>query len=523
MSTFTQTGFHSSSHSRGVVDEFGWCIDTSYWALPASLWTRAVPEPVANPREVIWNESLAQQLGLNMGKLTPDQRAAFAVGHRWPTAATPLAQAYAGHQFGHLAVLGDGRAVLMGEHLTPAGERVDVQWKGSGRTRYSRRGDGRAALGPMLREYVISEAMHALGVPTSRSLCVALTGDPVLRERALPGAVLTRVAASHLRVGTVQWAAMQNDATVLPRLIEYALWRHPVVDVDSDNAALHLLQAVMHRQIELVVNWARVGFVHGVMNTDNMTLSGETLDYGPCAFIDIYNPKAVFSSIDTHGRYAFDQQAGIAQWNIARLAEALIPAIHPDHELAVQQAVAVLEAFPSLYRQAWLRMMRAKLGWTQAHDDDVPLITEGLACFEALQLDYTATFAHLRLAVNRGIMTADWQWSDMRNAALPAIESAALERAHAWLQAWQSRCMHEAQPDQAKALMASSNPWRIPRNHAVEAALAQAQEGQLQALHDLLDALQKPYEPRHGSDPSALELDASALPPLMAYQTFCGT
>lgn len=507
------------SSSIPSPDEHGWRIDTSFLKLPPDMWVRAVPEPVAQPAEVIWNLHLEQTLGLNMSHLTSAERAVFAVGHRWPSAATPLAQAYAGHQFGHLAVLGDGRAVLMGEHLTPQGQRVDVQWKGSGRTRYSRRGDGRAALGPMLREYVISEAMHALGVPTSRSLGVALTGERVLRERALPGAVLVRVASSHLRVGTVQWAAMQSNPQVLRQIVDYALWRHPVSEPVHDNAALNLLHAVMLRQIDLVVQWARVGFVHGVMNTDNMTLSGETLDYGPCAFMDAYNPKAVFSSIDAQGRYAFDQQAGIAQWNLARLAEALIPAIHPDADAAVDLAMAVLESYPSRYRERWLQMMRSKWGWTQEQSDDAELISEGLSCMHALQLDYTATFASLRDRFNQ-CQADEWASIDrLRCRPHEPVSAEWAQRSQRWWQSWRERCLHEAAPMQAMALLLSHNPLRIPRNQAVEAALHDAEEGRYEPLHRLLKAVAKPYE----HEPDAVALEVAPLDSGIPYRTFCGT
>ena len=313
----------------------GWRFDNSYARLPEAFYTRVNPTPVAQPRLVLFNAPLARSLGLDPAAFDGPEAAALFVGNQIPPGAEPIAQAYAGHQFGNLTRLGDGRAILLGEHRTPAGDRFDIQLKGAGPTRYSRSGDGRAALGPMLREYLISEAIHALGIPTTRSLAVATTGEPVFREQTLLGAVLTRVAASHIRVGTFEYFAAQGQTDALRLLADYTLRRHFPERAASDHPALDLLQEVMERQAKLIAHWMRVGFVHGVMNTDNMALSGETIDYGPCAFIDAYDPATVFSSIDHQGRYAFGQQPAIAAWNLARLAEALLPILHPEPDTAL--------------------------------------------------------------------------------------------------------------------------------------------------------------------------------------------
>src|SRR5690606_9955937 len=353
----------------------GWNFHNTYAQLPAAFYARLDPVPVASPELVVLNESLAETLGLNGEALRDEEGVAVFAGNRVPDGATPLAQAYAGHQFGVFTMLGDGRAILLGEHVTPTGERVDIQLKGSGRTPFSRGGDGRAALGPMLREYIISEGMHGLGIPTSRSLAVVTTGEYIVRETLLPGAVLTRVAASHLRVGTFQYAAARGNVDDLRALADYALQRHgPDVDPRDPGRFLQLLRAVVARQARLVAQWQLVGFIHGVMNTDNTTISGETIDYGPCAFMDVYDPATVFSSIDTYGRYAYQNQPAIAGWNLARFAEALLPLLHEDRDKGVELAQGAIDEFPGLYRRHWLTGMRAKLGLCTEEEDDEALI-----------------------------------------------------------------------------------------------------------------------------------------------------
>ncbi len=380
---------------RKEIIETGWNFDNSYVSLPQSLFTNYQPTPVRSPKLAILNDSLATSLGLNVQALQSEEGVATLAGNQVPDGAFPLAQAYAGHQFGHFTMLGDGRALLIGEHITPRGERVDIQLKGSGRTPYSRGGDGRAALGPMLREYMISEAMHALGIPTTRSLAVVTTGESVIRETALPGAILTRVAVSHIRVGTFQYASKWGTAEDLRALADYTLQRHyPDADA-AENRYLSLFQEVIKRQAELIAKWQLVGFIHGVMNTDNMAISGETIDYGPCAFMDTYDPATVFSSIDAQGRYAYGNQPQIAGWNLARFAEALLPLLHDQQEEALKLAEDAILEFPKLYESNWLAGMRAKLGIFNEEEQDEALIEDLLSLMQEHHADYTNTFRAL--------------------------------------------------------------------------------------------------------------------------------
>lgn len=482
----------------------GWNFHNSYAQLPAAFFARLDPVPVAAPELVVLNESLADDLGLDVEALRSREGIEIFAGNRLPDGAAPLAQAYAGHQFGSFTMLGDGRAILLGEHVTRAGERVDIQLKGSGRTPFSRGGDGRAALGPMLREYIISEGMHALGIPTSRSLAVVTTGEFIARETLLPGAVLTRVAASHLRVGTFQYAAARGNVDDLRTLADYALKRHgPDVDARDPGRFLQLLKAVMERQARLVAEWQLVGFIHGVMNTDNMTISGETIDYGPCAFMDVYDPATVFSSIDTHGRYQYQNQPGIAGWNLARFAEALLPLIHEDRDEAVERAQEVLNGFPGLYRGYWLAGMRAKLGLITEEEGDEALVEELLQLMHEYKADYTNTFRALTLGQPEETpMHGTDRWSS-------------------WYEGWQARLgRQQASQDEVQSLMRRANPAVIPRNHRVEEALAAAvNEGDLTVMERLLAALADPfaYSP---------EQEAYAAPPAptpVPYRTFCGT
>jgi uncharacterized protein YdiU (UPF0061 family) len=474
-----------------------WHFDNTYTRLPDRLFARVRPAPVAAPEVVLVNHALGESLGLDFTAMSPDDVAQVFAGQRIPDGADPIAQAYAGHQFGGFTILGDGRAILLGEHRTPSGTLVDVQFKGSGPTPYSRRGDGRAALGPMLREYIISEAMHGLGIPTTRSLAVVATGEPVYRDRVLHGAVLTRVSASHLRVGTFEYCAAHRDVDGLRALVQYALARHDPTLVGAEVPALALLDAVIARQATLIAQWMAVGFVHGVMNTDNMTISGETIDYGPCAFLDVFDPSTVFSSIDVHGRYAYEQQPAIAQWNLARFAEALLPLLHADREQAIAIANERLDQFVVLFQAAWIAAFRAKLGLsTQAHDD-VALVDGLLAWMHQHGADFTRTFRAL---------------SD----GAPIADDAAFAE---WRGRWEARVLAEGRTlDDARALMRRVNPVSIARNHAVEAALSAAERGDLQPTVALLAALERPYDdgPQHEGLRDAPAAGAG-------YRTFCGT
>lgn len=479
---------------------FAWRFDTTYTTLPEMFYRPQAPVPVSEPQMVIFNRGLAQDMGLDPDALTEDQAAALFAGNRLPPGATPLAQAYAGHQFGGFTMLGDGRAVLLGEHIMPSGARVDVQFKGSGPTPFSRRGDGRAALGPMLREFIISEAMYFLGIPTTRSLAVAATGEGVMRESILAGAVLTRVAASHLRVGTFEYASAFEDGRGLPDLASYTIARHDPAAAQAEVPALALLQGVIDRQVALIEHWMRVGFIHGVMNTDNMTLSGETIDYGPCAFMDAYDPATVFSSIDRYGRYAFAKQPMMAQWNLARFAESLLPLLASDRQRAITQAQEAVVAFQPTFQQRWLAMMGRKLGLAEIADGDEALVNDLLAWMQGQRADYTQTFSRLT----------------------DELAGAPQEHPDPAFSQWHARWMARLGDDHAQAhqRMAQENPVYIPRNHLVEQALAAVtDDGDLGPLHALLAVLAAPYDRREGLE--AYEQPAPAGGP--AYRTFCGT
>lgn len=455
-----------------------------------------------DPRLLLLNEALAADLGLDPARLREPDGVRFLVGGAVPDGATPVAQAYAGHQFGGFVPrLGDGRALLLGELTDAEGRERDLHLKGSGRTPFARGGDGLAAVGPMLREYVVSEAMHALGVPTTRSLAVVATGQQVLRETSLPGAVLSRVASSHLRVGSFQYARATGDVDLLRRLAEHAVARHYPATADAERPSLALFEEVVAAQASLVAQWMLLGFVHGVMNTDNMTISGETIDYGPCAFIDAFDPATVFSSIDHGGRYAFGNQPVVAEWNLARLAETLLPLIDDDEERAVELAVESLGGFRRRYSDAWSAGMRAKLGLPAGLDTAladalvdglVPLLRDG-------HVDWTGFFRALAEAA-RG---------DVEPARGLFRELAAFD---AWLEQWRALA-----PD-ADA-MDRVNPVYIPRNHRVEEALAAATDGDLGPVRSLLEAVCSPYDERPG-----LERYAEPAPRDFGdYQTFCGT
>jgi len=488
--------------SGGANSNVGWRFDNTYARLPDVLFAPAKPATVEAPRVSILNHRLAEELGLSLGAIAMETAAALFAGQALPEGSQPIAQAYAGHQFGGFTILGDGRAILLGEHRTPSGRLVDIQLKGAGRTQFSRGGDGRAALGPMLREYIISEAMAALGIPTTRSLAVVTTGEPVYRASALKGAVLTRVAASHIRVGTFQFVAARRDESNLRALADYTIDRHYPELVDASQKYLEFFRAVMDRQASLIARWQLVGFIHGVMNTDNMAISGESIDYGPCAFMNAYNPNTVFSSIDHGGRYAYGNQPAIAQWNLARFAETLLPLIDPDQEKAIAIATEAIVEFFTLYEQYWLAGMRKKLGLQTDESGDVELIQSLLEWMQKSHADFTNTFR------------------DLSSDEPPAGDKFQDPDFQAWHSRWRLRLSRDGQSStSAVALMRTVNPAVIPRNHRVEEALAAAEDrDDLSVLHRLLAALASPYEERADLAPYQ-----EPSPEDGAYRTFCGT
>jgi len=472
---------------------------------------RGAPAPA--PRLLALNEALATELGAEPEALRTPHGIAVLAGTAAPDGAASVAQAYAGHQFGGFQPrLGDGRALLLGEVLDVHGRRRDLHLKGSGRTPFARGGDGKAAVGPMLREYLIGEAMHALGIPTTRALAVVATGEEVVRETLLPGAVLTRVAASHIRVGTFQYAAARGDATLVQRLADHAIARHHPGAAEANNPYLAFFEAVVDGQAALIARWMLVGFIHGVMNTDNMAISGETIDYGPCAFMDAFDPATVFSSIDHGGRYAYGNQPPIAQWNLARLAETLLPLIDADPDAAIATATSVLQAFPGRHEAYWLRGMRAKLGLADGDADEAAaLAADLLVLLHAQSIDFTSCFRAL---------SASLRGDEARARALFA-QAAALAAWTAWTDRWRAAVASQALGPEAIAdAMDRVNPVYVPRNHHVEAALAAATAGDLAPLERLLDVLAQPFEERPG-----LEAYAAPAPPSFGacYATFCGT
>jgi serine/tyrosine/threonine adenylyltransferase len=483
--------------------DIGWNFENSYAHLPESMFTRIRPTPVRKPELIIYNKPLATTLGLNSTALHSKDGVQILAGNEVPKGTEPLAQAYAGHQFGHFTMLGDGRAVLLGEQITPQGERVDIQLKGAGRTPYSRGGDGRAGLGPMLREYIISEAMYSLGIPTTRSLSVVTTGETIIRETEQPGAILTRVASSHLRVGTFQYVAAWGTVEDLRSLADYTLLRHYQGADSEENRYLFLLREVIGRQAELIAKWQLVGFIHGVMNTDNMALSGETIDYGPCAFMDVYDPGTVFSSIDQQGRYAYGNQPGIASWNLARFAETLLPLLAEDQEQAIKLAEEEIADFKERSYHHWLTGMRAKLGIFNEEVEDVALIEDLLDLMQKYRADYTNTFRALSLEKLE------------ENALFDAAEFTK------WQELWQARLSRQQQSkEDSLQLMRNSNPAIIPRNHRVEEALqAAVQQEDYSVMGRLLEALSNPYAYSPEQDEYSALPEESARP----YRTFCGT
>ena len=482
------------------IKNINWFFDNSYSKLPNIFKEHIKPTPVHNPELVIFNEELATNLNLDFSNVNTINLAKLFSGNLLPEGSDTIAQAYAGHQFGHFTMLGDGRAVLLGEHLVNNSNRFDIQFKGSGRTSFSRSGDGRAVLGPMLREYIISEAIHALKIPTTRSLAVVKTGEKVVRENLLPGAILTRVASSHIRVGTFQYIAAKQNIDDLNTLVDYTIQRHFPEIMSSKSKALDLLNVVMEKQCQLVVDWMRVGFIHGVMNTDNMAISGETIDYGPCAFMDFYNPKTVFSSIDKLGRYSFSNQPPITKWNLARLAECLIPLIDKNEDTAIKIATETIDNFQNIYENKWLNMMRDKLGLFGKNKNDLKLINNLLHWMESNQADYTNTFCHL-MNINPS--------NDLKYKDINFVN---------WFKQWENRVlMNNGSIDKSINIMKKNNPTVIPRNHKVEEALEAANNNDLSLIKKLLSILHKPYDNQNDIENYQSPSSNSE------YQTFCGT
>lgn len=482
----------------------GWHLENGYADLPKLFYTPMNVNPVSAPQLTVLNEPLAVSLGLDPDQLRSPAGIAILAGNQAPPASKPIAQAYAGHQFGHFTMLGDGRALLLGEQITPDRRRVDVQLKGAGRTPYSRGGDGRAALLPMLREYIISEAMYGLGIPTTRSLAVVQTGEMIQRETALPGAVLTRIADSHIRVGTFQYAAKWGQIEDLRALADYVLERHFPERAEEKEPYLALLNGVIARQAALIAQWQLVGFIHGVMNTDNAAISGETIDYGPCAFMDTYDPKTVFSSIDAHGRYAYGNQPAIAAWNLTRFAETLLPLIDTDQTQAVEKAQAAVSGFSGLLNGHWQAGMLKKIGiFSPSHEKGEALIVQLLQLMQTYGADYTNTFRALTL--------------DAPEETAMALSSDFSQ----WHSLWQACLADQSQSKaEALALMKKNNPAVIPRNHRVEEALeAVAARQDLQVMDQLLSVLADPYAYTAEQDAYAHLPETSCSP----YRTFCGT
>ena len=473
-----------------------WKLENTYAKLPEIFFREQKPEVAPEPQMIIFNEDLAKELGLNSDELK-NSPGIFA-GSELPPGAKPIAQAYAGYQFGHFTMLGDGRAVLLGEQITPDGKRFDIQLKGSGRTPFSRSGDGYAALLPMLREYIISEAMFALGIPTTRSLAVVLTGNDVYREKTLQGAVLTRVASSHIRVGTFDCICEFGSTEDMKALADYSIRRHFPEIINEENKYALLLRAVAKRQAELITKWQMVGFIHGVMNTDNMAISGETIDYGPCAFMDMYDPGTVFSSIDTAGRYAYKNQPEIGAWNLSRLAESLLPLIHENKSEALVLAKKEIAFYWENYNENWLNGMRAKLGITTCEAEDLALVEEFLKVMKKHKLDFTNTF----------------------RALLPLGDETVMPEFSLWQQKWRERLTRQPKSENASSIMKNCNPAIIPRNYYVEEALSAAEQGDFTVMHNLLAALKNPFaEP----DENSKKYVQPPTPTRCKYKTFCGT
>ncbi len=476
----------------------GWNLQYSYTQISDKLFSELKPDAVNNPSTVIINHKLAKKLGLNLKGISEKDLSNLFSGNQLPYGAKPFAQAYAGHQFGQFTILGDGRAHVVGEQITPEGEIFDIQYKGSGRTPYSRGGDGKAALGPMLREYLISEAMYYLGIPTTRSLAVVRTGEKVYREVPLKGSILTRVASSHIRIGTFQFLAAHKDYQSMKSLLDFSIKRHFSDLKFSENIAVEFIKAVMQKQINLIVEWMRVGFIHGVMNTDNSTISGETIDYGPCAFMDHYDANTVFSSIDTQGRYSFVNQPSIIQWNLVRLAECLLPLIDKDEKRSIEIAQNLLNTFSSLFKDRWLQMMRKKLGIKDQSEDDEELINNLIKWMQQKKPDFTNTFCNLMNYDH----AADKEFED--------------DEFNNWKSEWKERVKSKEYLE----VMMSCNPILIPRNYLVEEALSEAEiDGKLDKFNELNEIISSPYQLKKVNN-KYLETPTKTNIP---YKTFCGT
>jgi protein adenylyltransferase len=492
-------------------------FDNSYARLPGHFFVRLDPTPVAAPKLIKLNVALAQQLGLDTGELSSPEGVNMLAGNLVPRGAEPLAMAYAGHQFGSwVPQLGDGRAILLGEVIDRHGTRFDIQLKGSGITPFSRSGDGRAWLGPVLREYIVSEAMAALGVPTTRALAAISSGEIVRREELImPGAVLTRVARSHIRIGTFQFFSARKDVDALRQLTDYVIARHYPAALDAPIPCLAMLDAIVGRQAALVARWQGIGFIHGVMNTDNMSVAGETIDYGPCAFMDTYHPATVFSSIDQMGRYAYQNQPGIAQWNLAQLAQTLLPLIDEDVQTAVNYAQAVIDSYPERFEQAYLAGMRAKLGLFEAHDGDITLVTNLLDCMAKHKADFTLTFRRLSALFATNIDGNIAQDNPVRDLF---EDPKAFDM---WAVAWRQRLAQEASEDnKRRTAMRNVNPAFIPRNHQVEAVIqAAVKDEDFGPFEELVFVLAKPYN----DQPAYQKYTIPPQPDEIVQQTFCGT
>ena len=480
------------------LSDSGWNLQSSYTQISDKLFSELKPDAVTNPSTVIVNNELAEKLGLNLKGISEEDLSNLFSGNLLPHGSKPFAQAYAGHQFGQFTILGDGRAHIVGEQVTPDGEIFDIQYKGSGRTPYSRGGDGKAALGPMLREYLISEAMYYLGIPTTRSLAVVETGEKVYREVPLKGSILTRVASSHIRIGTFQFLAAHKDYEGMKSLLDFSIKRHFSNLKFSENLAIEFIKAVMQKQINLIVEWMRVGFIHGVMNTDNSTISGETIDYGPCAFMDHYDANTVFSSIDTQGRYSFANQPSIIQWNLVRLAECLLPLIDKDEKRSIEIAQNLINTFSSLFKDKWLQMMKKKLGIKDQSEDDEELINNLIKWMQQKKPDFTNTFCNLMNYDHAD----DEEFED--------------DEFNNWKREWKKRVESKEYLD----VMISCNPTLIPRNYLVEEALSEAEtDGKFDKFNELNEIISSPYQLKKVNI-KYLETPSKTNIP---YKTFCGT
>jgi len=487
-----------------LTEDIGWNFDNTYTLLPDVLMTKQNPIHVKYPKLELLNLDLAKELNLNFDDQEKTYLSSLFSGNVLPNGSNCISQAYAGHQFGHFTMLGDGRAVLLGEHLTNENKRFDIQFKGSGRTPYSRNGDGRAALGPMLREYLISEAMNGLNIPTTRSLAIVTTGEDIMREEISQAAILTRVASSHIRVGTFQYLATKNNIGALKDLVKYTFNRHYDHKTEISNIALSLLKGLIDKQISLVLNWMRVGFIHGVLNTDNVSLSGETIDYGPCGFLEHYDPNTVFSSIDNQGRYSFVNQEIICHWNVSRFAETLIPLLADDEKDAIDIGTKIINEFTDKFKSQWIVMMKNKIGLTNNYPEDEKLINKILSWMEKNKSDYTNTFRYL--------MDNNFSNEDIYK------DESFLSLQNEWIRRIQKN--KETGPKYVD-IMKKNNPLIIPRNHIVEEAINNVcKNNDYSKFNDLLKVIKEPYEYINNTDyfqsPAPLNYTKN-------YKTYCGT